>query len=68
MQKIQRINSNLHEIKINSSWISSFVTPIKINKKNVITIDKNDKITIKTQLLRSMRARSEWGEGSSITK
>ena len=30
---------------------------IKINKKNMIKIDENDKITIKLQLLRSMSAK-----------
>ena len=37
----------------------------KINKKNVIKIDEEGKITIKPQLLRSMSTRSEWGEGST---
>jgi len=60
MQKIQRINSNLEEIKIDRFWISSFDKPMKINKKNVIKIDENGKITIKSQLLRSMSTRSEW--------
>ena len=59
MQKIQRIKSNPHEIKINRSWISSFVNPTKINKKNVIKIDESGKITIKPQVLRSMSARSD---------
>jgi len=59
MQKIQRIKSNPHEIKIDRSWISSFAKPTKINKKNVIKIDENGKITIKPQLLRSMSTRSE---------
>ena len=34
----------------------------------MIKIDKEGKITIKPQLLRSMSARSEWGEGSSSAK
>ena len=59
MQKIQRIKSNLQEIKIDRSWISSFTNPTKINKKNVIKIDENSKITIKLQLLRSMSVKSE---------
>ena len=63
MQNIQRIKSNPHEIKIDRSWIACFANPTKINKKNVIKIDENDKITIKSQLLKSMSARSEWGEG-----
>ena len=42
--------------------------PTKINKKNVIKIDENGKLTIKPQLLRSMSARSKWGEGSSSAK
>jgi len=41
------------------------VNPTKINKKNVIKIDENEKITMKPQLLRSMSAKSEWREGSS---
>ena len=36
MQKIQRIKSNPHGIKIDRSWISSFANPT--NKKNVIKI------------------------------
>ena len=68
MQKIQRIKSNPHEIKINRSWICNFVNPTKINKKNVIKIDEEGKITIKPQLLRSMSTISEWGERSSSTK
>jgi len=47
MQKIQRTKSNPQEIKIVRSWISSFVNRRKINKKNVIKIDENGKITIK---------------------
>jgi len=39
-----------------------------MNKKNVIKIDEKEKITIKPQLLRSISARSEWGEGSSSAK
>ena len=62
------IKSNPTEIKIDRSSISSFANPTKINKKNVIKIDENDKITIKPQLLRNMNARSEWGEGSSSAK
>ena len=58
MQKIQRIKSNPQEIEIDRSWISSFANPTKINKKNVIKIDKEGKITIKPQLLRSMNTRS----------
>ena len=58
MQKIQMIKSNSHEIKIGHSWISSFANPIKINKKNIIKIDE-DKITIKSQLLRNMGTRSD---------
>jgi len=57
MQNIQRIKSNPQDIKIDKSWIESFVNPTKINKKNVIKIDENGKITIKPQLLRSMSAR-----------
>ena len=34
----------------------------------MIKIDEEGKITIKPQLLRSMSARSEWGEGSSSAK
>jgi len=60
MQKIQKIKSNPHEIKIDRPWISNFANPTKINKKNVIKIDENSKITIKPQLLRNMSARSEW--------
>jgi len=44
------------------------VNPTTINKKNAIKIDENGKITIKPQLLRSMSASSEWGEGSSSAK
>ena len=68
MQKIQRIKFNTQDIRIDKSWIASFANPTKINKKNVIEIDENGKITIKPQLLRSMSARSKWGEGSSSTK
>ena len=68
MQKIQMIKSNPHEIKIDMSQTSSFANPTKINKKNVIKINENGKITIKPQLLKSMSARSDWGEGSSSTK
>ena len=63
MQRIQRIKSNPQDIRIDKSQIESFVNPTKIHKKNVIKIDENGKITIKPQLLRSMSARSEWGEG-----
>ena len=68
MQKIQRIKPNPQGIKIDCSWISSFTNPTKIDKKNVIKIDENGKITIKLQLLRNMSTISEWGEGSSSTK
>ena len=44
------------------------MNPTKIIKKNVIKIDENGKIIVKPQLLRSMSARSEWGEGSSSAK
>ena len=54
MQKIQRIKSNPQEIKIDRSWISSFANPTKINKKSITKIDEEGKITIKSQLLRSM--------------
>jgi len=50
LQKIQRIKSNPQNIRIDKSWIESFVNPTKINKKNVIKIDENGKITIKPQL------------------
>ena len=43
MQKIQRIKSNPQDIKIDRSWISSFANPTKINKKNVIKIDEEEK-------------------------
>ena len=46
MQKIQGINSNPQEIKIDRSWISSFANHTKINQKNMIKIDENGKITI----------------------
>jgi len=59
MQKIQRIKFNTQDIRIDKSWIASFANPTKINKKNVIEIDENGKITIKPQLLRSMSVRSE---------
>jgi len=68
MQKIQRIKSNPQDIRIDKSWIESFVNATKISKKNVIKIDENGKITIKPQLLRSMSARSEWGEDSPSAK
>jgi len=68
MKKIQRIKSNPQEIKIDMFWISSFANSTKINKNNVVKIDENGKITTKPQLLRSMSARSKWGEGSSSTK
>jgi len=48
MQKIQRIKSNPQEITINRSWISSFANPTKINKKKVIEISENGKISIKS--------------------
>ena len=60
VQKIQQIKSNRQDIRIDKSWITSFVNPTKINKKNVIKIDEDGKITIKPQLLRSMSTRSEW--------
>jgi len=63
MQKIQRIKSNPQDIKIDHSWISSFADPAKINKKNVIKIDEEEKLTIKSQLLRSISTKSDWGEG-----
>ena len=68
MQKIQMIKSNLQEIKIDRSWICSFTNPTNINKKNIIKIDEEGKITIKPQLLRSMSTRSDWGEGPSSVK
>ena len=68
MQKIQRIKSNSQKIKIDRSWMSNFVNPTKINKKNVTKIDGNGKITNKPQLLRSVSTRPEQGEGSSSTK
>ena len=67
MLKIQRINSNPHEIKIDIFWIFSFANP-KLNKKNLIKIDENGRITFKPQLLRSMSARSKWREVSSLAK
>ena len=60
MQKIQRTKFNPQEIKIDKSQITSFSNPSKINKKNVIKIDENGKITIEPQLLTSMSTRSEW--------
>jgi len=68
MQKIQRIKSNPQDIRIDKSWIKSFVNPTKINEKNIVKINDSGKITIKPQLLRSMSARLDWGEGSSSTK
>ena len=68
MQKILRIKSNPQEIKFDRPWISSSANSTKINKKNVIKIDENEKITIKPQLLRSISARSEWRDGSSSAK
>ena len=62
MQKFQRIKSNPQEIKIDHSWISRFANPTKINKKNIMKIDEEGKISIKLQLLRSMSTRSDWGE------
>jgi len=50
MQKIQRIKSDPQDIRIDQSWIESFVNHTKINKKNVIKIDENGKITMKPQL------------------
>ena len=43
MQKIQRIKSNMGAIKIDRSWICSFDNPTKVNKKNAIKNDKNEK-------------------------
>ena len=68
MQKIQRIKSNPQDIKIDRSWISSFANPTKINKKNVIKIDEEGKITIKPPLLRSMSTKLDCEEGSSSAK
>ena len=68
MKKIQRIKSNPQQIKINRLWISTFVNPTKINKKNIIKIDEEGKITIKPQLLRSMSTMLDWGEGSLSVK
>ena len=68
MQNIQRIKSNPQDIKIDKSWIASFANPTKIDKKNVIKVDENGKITIKPQLLRIMSARSKRGESSSSAK
>ena len=68
MQKIERTKSNPYEKKIDRSWISSFSNPPKINKKTIIKIDEERKITIKPQLLRSMSTRSDWGEGSSSAR
>ena len=53
---------------MNRSWISSFADPTKINKKNIIKIDEEGKITIKYQLLRNMSTRSNWEEWSSSAK
>jgi len=39
-----------------------------MNRKNVLKIDKNGRITIKPQLLRSMSAKSGWRERSLIAK
>ena len=60
MQKIQMIKFNPHETKVDHSWISRFANPTRINKKNMIKIDENGKITIKPQLFRSLSARSNW--------
>jgi len=68
LQKIQRIKFNPQDIRIDKSWIASFANPTKINKKNMIKIYENGKITIKPQLVRNMSARTEWGEGSSLAK
>ena len=57
MQKIRGIKSNPQKIKIDRSRISNFANPTKINKKKVLTIDKDNKIIVKRQLLRSMSAR-----------
>lgn len=40
------IKFNLHEIKIERSWISSFANPTKINKKNVTNIFENGKLQL----------------------
>ena len=68
MQKLSRIKSNPQEIKIDYSLISSFANLTKINKKNIIKINEEAKITIKSQLLRSISTRSDWEEGSSSAK
>jgi len=47
MEKTQSIKSNPQDIRIDKFWIASFANPTKINKKNVIKIDENGKITIK---------------------
>jgi len=52
MQDTQRIKPNSYEIKINRSWISSFTNSTKINKKNVIKVIEDDKITIKLQIIK----------------
>ena len=46
-------------MKSDRSWISGFVNPTRINKKNIIKINENDKIIIKPQLLRGIRARNK---------
>ena len=43
MQRTQRIKSNPQDIRIDKSWIESFVNPTKMNKKNVIKINENGK-------------------------
>ena len=67
MQKNQRIKCNLLKIKIYSLRYLALPIVKKVNKKNIIKIDENGKITIKHQLLRSMSTRSERGQGSSST-
>ena len=68
MQKIQRIKFNPQDIRVDKSWTACFANPTKLDKKNAIKSDENGKITMKSQLLRSMSTKSEWGEGSSSTK
>ena len=68
IQKTQRTKSNLHEIKIDKSWITTFANPTKTNKKSVIKINENGKIIIKPQLLRSMSTRSEWEKDLQLLK
>ena len=58
-QKNSKDKIQSEDIKIDRSWISNFASHTKINNKNVIKIDENEKITIKPQLLISMSARSK---------